>query len=143
MAHLFPLFGTEVGEDRLQRLNGAALALALAAHLQNHVALSLFHLHHRANGPAALGQHRVQPPGATDQAADGAAAYAVVQQQRAMRCTVLAGDAAQLDGLGIGVIQATDQVIDALAAGIHQQKHGVGHVGRDTHGGMPGLGGSI
>ena len=47
----------------------------------------------------------------------------MAKQQGAVGGTVLAGDAPQLGGLGTGVIQATDQVVDGRAAGIDQQQH--------------------
>ena len=65
-----PLLGAEVGEDRLQGCHRAAAVLALA-HFQHHIALGLFDVEYRSDGPAALGYDRVELPGAADQAADG------------------------------------------------------------------------
>ena len=105
------------------------MALAAFAHLEHHIALGLLHFEHRADGTAPLGHQGIQAPAAANQAAhrpgfDATGCHATLRvramakQQGAMGGTVLAGDAPQLGGLGTGVIQATDQVVDGRAAGI-------------------------
>ena len=73
--------GTEAAEDLLQRRHWRVAPPIALTHLQQHVALGLLHLQHRANRAAALGHHRFQRPVAVDQAADGAAHHLLVKQQ--------------------------------------------------------------
>ena len=122
MLHQLPLLGIQIREDRLKRCYRAAAGLALA-HLQHHVALNLLHIKNRPDRPAALGHHRIELPGPTNEAADSTANHLISKQQGAMAGTVWAGDAANFRRPWTGVIQATDQIVDPGAAGIHQQQH--------------------
>ena len=60
-----------------------------------------------------------------------------------MAGAVLAGDATDLHGVGVGVVEPADQVVDRGAAGIHQQQHGVALQRIATHPVNPLLAGAI
>ena len=142
MAHQLPLLGIEIFEDGLQAGHRCALVVAIAEPF-HHIALGLLHLKHRADGPAALGHHWFDAPGAADQAAHGSIHHLVVEQQRAMAGVVLAGDATHLGRLGIGVIKATDQVVDRRAARVDEQQHRLRPLGLSAHPVDPVLAGAI
>ena len=60
-----------------------------------------------------------------------------------MRAVVGCGDAANLFGTRIGVVQPADQVIDSTAGGVDQQDLAAGSLGGDANPVLPLLGGSI
>jgi hypothetical protein len=140
--HQLSLFRAELREDRLQRCYWTAAGLALA-HLKHYVSLGLLHIKHRTDRPAALGHNWIELPGTTNQAADGTANHLFSKQQGAMAGTVLAGDTANLRRLWTGVIQATDQIVDAGAAGIDQQQHRGAGGSWSTEQGAPGIGWAV
>ena len=73
----------------------------------------------------------------------GRVAKLYAEQQRAMGGAVLAGDAADLHGVGVGVVEPADQVVDRWAAGVHQQQHRVTVLGIGPHPVDPLLAGAI
>ncbi len=124
MTHQFPLSRGEGFQNALQAGHRCSLLLCGPEAL-NHVALRLVDFKNRPNGLAALGHHRVDPPGPFDQAPDGPIQHAVVQQQGAVVGAVLSSDASDLVGVGVGVVEPADQVIDGVAGGIDEQQHRV------------------